>query len=169
VYCKQSSKPNSKDAAVTKAWNAFARANFGVSGGVRMVNFYDKHLQFAEVEVTEASTGKDGREFAAGKFLVPVAIIDSQDTKKAPVTSEESSETEIDPRLVALVTELVGEEGTTMALLTRELTKNAGRKKSLENAGGLKALLSHMAEALVIDDQAITLAPTEELSDPTTF
>lgn len=176
AYCKQSSRPNSKDAAVTKAWNAFARAHFGQPGGVRMVNFYDKLLTFEEVEVTEGGTDRQGNEISPGVFLCPVAEVESgkprgTKTQPKPAQTEEpadsedadESHTEPNPQLVDLVLGMAA-EGTTKAILKRELNSKAGRKKALEEAGGLESLLSYLSDRIVVDGQQVSM-PTEDSAE----
>lgn len=174
AYCKQSSKPNSKDAAVVRAWNAFARDHFGVSGGNRFSNFNDKLLTFEEVEVTEGGTDRQDNEISPGVFLCPIAEVEAskprgkksspapkvEDDGEVELGQAEESAVEVDPRLVEKALELI-EKGTTKAMLTRELNSKGGSKKALEAAGGLNALLSFLGDRIAVDGQAVSIA-TEE-------
>lgn len=181
AYCKQSRNPNSKDAAVTKAWNAFSRDHFGHPGGVRMVNFYDKLLTFEEIEVTEGGTDRQGNEISPGVFICPVAEVESgkpRGKKSAPLAetatkavadmiedAEEESHGEPNPQLVDLVLGMAA-EGTTKAILKRELNSKGGRKKALEEAGGLEALLSYLSDRIVVDGQQVSVASEDSAEEP---
>lgn len=186
AYCNQSTKPNSKDRAVTAAWNEFAREHFGESGGYRMSRFNDVLVEYRESEVLEGGTNsKTGEEISPAVFLVPVALVEEGTTrgKKQTVSKSEtqvdedaadaSEETpEIDPRLITKAVGLIGEDGTTVSVLTREMGKTVAAKKALEAAGGLKALLAHMTEQelVTVEGQAVhpfvPSAPDEESDEP---